>query len=43
MSDFKDIGISRELDWPRIRKPMLIGIFGARIPCADVRAGLSKA
>ena len=28
MSDFNDIGISRELDWPRIRKPMLIGIFG---------------
>ena len=29
MSDFNDIGISRELDWPRIRKLMLIGIFGA--------------
>ena len=29
MSGFNDIGISRELDWPRIRKHMLIGIFGA--------------
>lgn len=30
MSGFKDIGISRELDWPRRRKLMLSGIFGAR-------------
>lgn len=29
MSDFNDIGMSCELDWRRIRKLMLIGIFGA--------------
>ena len=29
MSDFNDIGISCELDWRRVRKLMLIGIFGA--------------
>jgi len=29
MKDFNDIGISRQLDWPRIRKLLLIGLFGA--------------
>ena len=29
MSDFNDIGISRQLDWPRIRKLMAIGLFAA--------------
>lgn len=29
MQDFNDIGISRQLDWPRIRKLFLIGLFGA--------------
>ena len=27
MSDFNDIGISRELDWPRIKKLLTIGLF----------------
>lgn len=30
MSDFNDIGISRELDWPRIKKLLTIGLFCAR-------------
>ena len=29
MKDFNDIGISRELDWPRIRKLLCIGLFGS--------------
>lgn len=29
MSEFNDIGISRQLDWPRIRKLLSIGLFGA--------------
>lgn len=27
MSDFNDIGISRELDWPRIKKLLTIGLL----------------
>ena len=29
MSDFNDIGISRELDWPRIKKLLTIGLFAS--------------
>ena len=29
MQSFNDIGISRQLDWPRIRKLFSIGLFGA--------------
>lgn len=29
MQNFNDIGISRQLDWPRIRKLFSIGLFGA--------------
>ena len=28
-SDFNDIGISRELDWPRIKKLLTIGLFAS--------------
>lgn len=31
MSDFNDIGISRELDWPRIKKLLTIGLFAAAL------------
>ena len=29
MADFNDIGIPRQLDWPRVRKLLTIGVFGA--------------
>lgn len=29
MSDFNDIGVSRRLDWPRIRKLLRIGLFAS--------------
>ena len=29
--DFNDIGISRELDWARIRKLLAIGLFAAAL------------
>ena len=29
MSDFNDIGISRELDWPHIKKLLTIGLFAS--------------
>lgn len=29
MSDFNDIGISRQLDWQRIQKLLSIGLFSA--------------
>ena len=29
MSKFNDIGISRQLDWPRVRKLLTIGVFGS--------------
>lgn len=29
MSDFNGIGISRELDWPRIKKLLTIGLFAS--------------
>lgn len=29
MRDFNDIGISRELDWPRIKKLLTIGLFAS--------------
>ena len=29
MSDFNDIGISRELDWPHIKNLLTIGLFAS--------------
>ena len=31
MNDFNNIGISRQLDWPRIRKLLAIGLFAAAL------------
>ena len=34
MADFNDIGIPRQLDWPRVRKLLTIGVFGALLHLA---------
>ena len=34
MADFTDIGIPRQLDWPRVRKLLTIGVFGALLHLA---------
>lgn len=34
MSEFNDIGISRQLDWPRIRKLLSIGLFASLLHLA---------
>ena len=34
MADFNDIGIPRQLDWPRVRKLLTIGVFGAPLHLA---------
>ena len=34
MSNFYDIGISRQLDWPRIRKLLCIGVFASLLHLA---------
>lgn len=34
MSNFNDIGISRQLDWPRIRKLLCIGVFASLLHLA---------
>lgn len=34
MNDFNDIGISRQLDWPRIRHLFRVGLFGALLTLA---------
>lgn len=34
MSDFNDIGIPRQLDWPRVRKLLTIGVFGSLLHLA---------
>ena len=39
MSNFNDIGIPRQLDWPRVRKLLTIGVFGALLHLADSLTG----
>ena len=34
MSEFNDIGISRQLDWPRIRKLLSIGLSASLLHLA---------
>lgn len=34
MNEFNDIGVSRQLDWPRIRKLLAIGLFAAALHMA---------
>lgn len=40
---FNDIGISRQLDWPRIRKLLTIGLFGGGAAlCRGPAPGLGR-